>query len=48
MKSFTTLIVSLLAVLPYAYAHGFVNQVVIDGKVYKGNTPNNPKCEHLS
>lgn len=45
MKSFTTLIVSVLASLPYVYAHGFVSQVAIDGKVYQGNTPNDPKCE---
>ena len=48
MKSFTTLIVSLLAIVPYTFAHGFVDQVTIDGKVYKGNTPNDPKCEFFS
>ncbi len=44
MKFLTTPIVFLFAILPFAYAHGFVDQVTIDGKVYKGNTPNNPKC----
>ena len=40
MKSFTTLFVSTLALLPYVCAHGFVSKVMIDGKAYDGNTPN--------
>ncbi|KAI0338705.1 glycoside hydrolase family 61 protein [Trametopsis cervina] len=40
MKTFTALAVSALAVLPYVSAHGFVNQLVIDGKTYAGNVPN--------
>lgn len=40
MKSFTTLFVSTLALLPYVCAHGFVSQLIIDGKAYEGNDPN--------
>ncbi|KAI0084578.1 glycosyl hydrolase family 61-domain-containing protein [Irpex rosettiformis] len=39
MKSFTTIAVSALALLPYVSAHGFVNKLVVDGKSYTGNVP---------
>ncbi|THH15706.1 hypothetical protein EUX98_g9423 [Antrodiella citrinella] len=45
MKSFTTLVVTLLAALTYVAAHGFVSQVKIDGKSYKGNVPSDPKID---
>ncbi|KAI0072594.1 hypothetical protein K474DRAFT_361962 [Panus rudis PR-1116 ss-1] len=48
MKTFSAIVLSALAVLPYfslVSAHGFVSQVSIDGKVYKGNEPNNPKFD---
>ena len=32
-------LLGLLALVPLVSAHGFVSQVVIDGQVYKGNTP---------
>jgi len=38
MKS--TLVLSILAALPYVAAHGFVNKITIDGQVYIGNVPN--------
>ncbi|TCD71381.1 hypothetical protein EIP91_010087 [Steccherinum ochraceum] len=39
MKTFTTLMIALLAAVPYVAAHGFVSQIKIDGKSYKGNRP---------
>ncbi|KAI0364624.1 hypothetical protein BV20DRAFT_826028 [Pilatotrama ljubarskyi] len=40
MKAATTFVLSLLAVVPFVSAHGYVSQVTVDGKTYKGNTPN--------
>ncbi|KAI0631535.1 glycosyl hydrolase family 61-domain-containing protein [Trametes polyzona] len=40
MKAATTLALSLLAVVPFVSAHGYVSEVTIDGKSYKGNSPN--------
>ena len=37
----TTLIAaSLLSALPYVAAHGYLRQVAIAGKIYRGNIPN--------
>ncbi|KAH8105242.1 glycosyl hydrolase family 61-domain-containing protein, partial [Cristinia sonorae] len=47
MKSFTTLVVSVLAALPYVAAHGFVSQVKIDGKSYKGRTPGSNNADSV-
>ena len=30
----------LLAILPFAAAHGYLRQIAIDGKIYRGNIPN--------
>lgn len=48
MKSFTTFFVTALALLPYVSAHGFVSSVVIDGKTYEGNTPNQAESVFFS
>lgn len=37
------LFLSLIAVAPSVFAHGFLGQVAIDGKWYAGNVPNNYK-----
>lgn len=38
MKQFAVL-AAISAALPYVAAHGFVSQLVIDGKSYAGNEP---------
>ncbi|KAI0821719.1 glycoside hydrolase [Trametes gibbosa] len=40
MKASTTFVLLVLAAVPFVSAHGYVSQVTIDGKSYKGNTPN--------
>ena len=37
-----------LAILPAALAHGYVSSVSIDGKLYKGNVPNQTPSAFLS
>ncbi|KZT24340.1 lytic polysaccharide monooxygenase [Neolentinus lepideus HHB14362 ss-1] len=39
MKTTTTVLLSLLAAVPYVSAHGFVSQVVVNGQTYQGNNP---------
>ncbi|EIW52776.1 glycoside hydrolase [Trametes versicolor FP-101664 SS1] len=39
MKAAATFALSVLALLPFVSAHGYVSQVTIDGTSYKGNTP---------
>ncbi len=40
MKTIATIALSTLALLPYVFAHGFVNKLVVNGKSYEGNVPN--------
>lgn len=39
MKAASTVIISLLLLIPYVSAHGVVSKLTIDGKSYKGNAP---------
>jgi len=39
MKMLSTFLLSLLAVLPSVYAHGFMGQIAVDGQWYAGNSP---------
>ncbi|KAI8995239.1 glycosyl hydrolase family 61-domain-containing protein [Trametes punicea] len=39
MRSSLSLLPALLAMVPYASAHGWVTNVTVDGKVYEGNAP---------
>jgi len=45
MKSFTTLVLSLLAAASSVSAHGYVSSFTANGKTYQGNVPNNPKFD---
>jgi hypothetical protein len=40
LPHFIFALVPVLSLLPSAIAHGFVTQVIIDGKTYSGNVPN--------
>ncbi|KAI0764168.1 glycosyl hydrolase family 61-domain-containing protein [Trametes elegans] len=40
MKAATNFVLSLLAAVPLVAAHGYVSELTVDGKTYKGNTPN--------
>lgn len=47
MKAATTFALSVLALLPFVSAHGYVSQVTIDGTSYKGNTPGSSSSKYL-
>ena len=40
MRSVAIAFVSFLATIPSVLAHGYLSSVTIDGKLYKGNIPN--------
>ncbi|KAI0327439.1 glycoside hydrolase, partial [Cubamyces sp. BRFM 1775] len=45
MKTAAAFALSLLAAVPLVSAHGYVGTLTVDGKAYKGNTPNSNKVQ---